>query len=73
MNDVEEQLIRSALTDLSVGKDRIEEMLGEWKNGDTEEIRKFFYSARAELLSDLHTKQDKLYYIDYALKKLKLR
>lgn len=67
---LEEQELRNALKDLSDDEAMIDEILAAWKMGQIEKVKSRLRLLRSSALSDVHEKQNELYYIDFILRKL---
>jgi hypothetical protein len=69
-DEPDEQELRNALKDLSVNEAAINEIIAAWKEGQTENVKSRLRLLRSSTLSDVHEKQNKLYCIDFILRKL---
>lgn len=68
---VDEQKMACALADLGMDPEMVEQFiqcfhLRQWERG-----KRILASHRSKLLSDVHEQQDKLYSIDFLIRKLK--
>ncbi|WP_100489215.1 hypothetical protein [Sporolactobacillus pectinivorans] len=68
---VDEQEILLALEESGMESEMIEQFMESFRSGQTDKEKWILLSHRSKLLSDVHAKQDKLYCMDFLIRKLK--
>ncbi|MEK3988547.1 MULTISPECIES: hypothetical protein [Robertmurraya] len=68
---VDEQEILLAFEELGMEPEMIEQFIESFRLGQRDKGRRILTSYRFKLLSDVHAKQDKLYCMDFLIRKLK--
>lgn len=68
---VDEQELLNALDDLGMEHNMIEQFMKNFHSSQWDNSKKILLSHRSKLLSDVHKTQDKLYCMDFLIRKLK--